>query len=214
MTMKLHWGPNSPFVRKVMITAHETGLVDRLNLVRSPVAMNKANFDVMRDNPLSKIPSLVTEEGFRLFDSDVICEYLDGLHPGPKLIPPAGQLRWQVLQWNALGSGMMDALVLWRNERMRGEGRWSPETLDAYRHKTLATLKWVEGEMEILERTPFSLGHISLGCMFGYMDLRFSDLEWRHTAPASDSWFSKFRQRPSAELTEAAVADALLPAAP
>lgn len=117
--MRLHWGPVSPFVRKVMISAHETGLADRIDLVRSAVAMNVANADVMRDNPLSKIPTLVTDDGFALFDSDVICEYFDTLHRGPKLIPEEKEARWQALRWNAMGSGMLDALVLWRNERMR-----------------------------------------------------------------------------------------------
>jgi len=212
MSMKLHWGPNSPFVRKVMVTAHETGLAEQLTLVRSLVAMNKVNANVMRDNPLSKIPSLVTADGFRLFDSDVICEYLDGLHTGPKLIPSSGQLRWQVLQWNALGSGLLDALILWRNERMRPAGTQSIETLNAYGQKTLATINWIENDIELLSRSPFSLGHIAIGCMFGYMDLRFADLGWRNLAPASAQWFATFSERPSAQRTEALVADALLPA--
>ena len=79
--MKLHWSPKSPYVRKVMICAHELGLVDRLELVRSVAAMLKPNARLMQDNPLSKIPTLVLEDGFTLFDSVVICEYLE--RPGP-----------------------------------------------------------------------------------------------------------------------------------
>jgi glutathione S-transferase len=213
--MKLHWGPNSPFVRKVMITAHETGLADRITLVRSLVAMNKTNPAVLRDNPLGKIPTLVTHEGVALFDSDVICEYLDGMHAGPKLIPLQAPQRWQVLRWNALGSGALDALVLWRNERMRPEAHRSPDTLVAYEQKMRATLAWVESEIPTLESIPFSLGHIAIGCMFGYLDLRFAEeFAWRPGHPHSARWFDNFCERPSTRRTEPAVADALVPHLP
>ena len=86
--MKLHWSPRSPFVRKVMIVAHEVGLVDRLTLVRTVAATTKPHPELMRDNPLSKIPTLVLDDGTVLYDSPVICEYLDRLHAGPKLFPP------------------------------------------------------------------------------------------------------------------------------
>jgi glutathione S-transferase len=201
----------SPFVRKVMVAAHEAGVADRIELVRSPVAMNKVNAAVMRDNPLSKIPTLVTDEGMALFDSDVICEYLDSLHAGQKLIPTSGNARWVALRWNALGSGMIDALVLWRNERMRPEGHRSVETLEAYAQKCVATLDWVEREIPALEKAAFGLGHISIGCMFGYLDLRFADMTWRDARPASERWFAAFSRRPSALHTEAAFADTLVP---
>lgn len=194
-----------------MITAHETGLAERITLMRSPVAMNKVNTDVMADNPLSKIPTLITGDGQVLFDSDVICEYLDSLHQGPRLIPAAGDERWDVLKWNALGSGMLDALVLWRNERMRPEGHRSAETLRAYEQKCCATLEYVERAITRLQAQPFGLGHISIGCMFGYLDLRFADLEWRNASPASARWFNSFSERPSAQCTEASAADGLVP---
>lgn len=209
--MKLHWGPNSPFVRKVMIAAHEAGLAGRIELVRSLVAMNKTNANLMRDNPLSKIPTLVTDGGMALFDSDVICEYFDSLHAGPKLVPADGDARWQVLRWNALGSGMLDALVLWRNERMRPEGHRSLETLEAYGQKCVATLDWVERQVPDLDRATFGLGHIAIGCMFGYLDLRFPDVAWRDTHPECARWFAGFARRPSAQLTEASFADTLVP---
>lgn len=209
--MKLHWGPISPFVRKVMIAAHETGLADRITLVRSLVAMNAANADVMLDNPLSKIPTLVTDEGFALFDSDVICEYFDTLHSSHKLIPESGDARWQVLRWNAMGSGMLDALVLWRNERMRPEPHRSIETLKSYELKITASLDWVEREMSRLEACEFGLGHIAIGCMLGYLDIRFADIDWRATHPTSAAWYLRFMQRPSAKVTDPAVADAVGP---
>ena len=87
--MKLHWSPRSPFVRKVMIAAHELGLADRLDCVRTVVATTKPHALLMEENPLSKIPTLVLDDGTVIYDSPVICEYLDRLHDGPKLIPAA-----------------------------------------------------------------------------------------------------------------------------
>jgi glutathione S-transferase len=210
--VKLHWGSVSPFVRKVMIAAHETGLADRITPVRSLVAMNAANANVMLDNPLSKIPTLVTDEGLALFDSDVICEYLDSLHDHAKLIPATGDARWQALRWNAFGSGMLDALVLWRNERMRPEAHQSIPTLEAYALKIAASLDWVERDMGQLEERAFGLGHIAIGCMFGYMDIRFTDIDWRASHPSSAAWFARFSQRSSAKLTDSVFADSLVPA--
>jgi glutathione S-transferase len=103
--MKLHWSPRSPFVRKVMIFAHETGLLDRLECVRTVVAMPAANVDLLTENPLGKIPTLVLDDGTPLYDSGVICEYLDSLHAAAKLFPPQGSARWTALRWQALGDG-------------------------------------------------------------------------------------------------------------
>jgi glutathione S-transferase len=208
--MKLHWGPVSPFVRKVMMAAHEVGVVEQIELQRSLVAMNAANADVMRDNPLSKIPTLVLDDGQVLFDSDVICEYFDTLHAGTKLIPASAPERWQVLQWNALGSGMLDALILWRNERMRPEAHRSVDTLKTYDLKIHACLAWIEREVERLDAAPFGLGHIAIGCVFGYMDVRFADIQWRRAQPRSAAWFERFSARPSAKATDPALG---LPAA-
>ena len=110
--MKLHWSPRSPFVRKVMIAAHETGLVDRLTCVRTVVAMTAPNAALLSDNPLSKIPTLVLDDGSALYDSGVICEYLDTLHDGSKLFPADAKARWTALRRHALGSGLLDLLIL------------------------------------------------------------------------------------------------------
>jgi glutathione S-transferase len=110
--MKLLWSSRSPFVRKVMVAAHETGLAGRIRTERVVVAANKPNADVMALNPLNKIPTLVLEEGNGLHDSRVICEYLDELHDGPKLFPSDRAARWPVLRRQALGDGLMEVNVL------------------------------------------------------------------------------------------------------
>src|SRR5262245_58327184 len=105
--MKLHWSPRSPYVRKAMACAHELGLVGRIEKIRSVVAMTKPNADVMKDNPLGKIPTLLLDDGSVLYDSTAICEYFDQ-QAGGKLFPPAGPARWEALRWHALGDGMLD----------------------------------------------------------------------------------------------------------
>ena len=117
--MKLHWSPRSPFVRKVMIVAHERELIDRVDCVRTVAAMTTPHAELMRDNPLSKIPTLVLDDGTALYDSPVICEYLDALDDKPQLFPLDRKPRMLALRRQALGDGFLDLLVLARNERLR-----------------------------------------------------------------------------------------------
>ena len=199
--MKLHWSPRSPFVRKVMIFAHETSLAERLERVRSVVAMTAPNAALMRDNPLSKLPTLVLDDGRVLFDSFVICEYLDGLHAGAPMFPKAGPERWEVLRWHALGNGLLDMLVLWRNERDREPGRQLKQLLDAFGVKTDAALTQLEKEAAALDAAPFRIGHVAIVCALGYLDFRFPDLDWRGVHPRLAAWFAKVSQRPSVQQT-------------
>jgi len=104
---------------QVMITAHELGLVDRINCVRTVAAATKPHAELMKDNPLSKIPTLVLDDGTVIFDSPVICEYLDRLHDKPKLFPASLPERMTALRRQALGDGFLDFLLLWRNEQER-----------------------------------------------------------------------------------------------
>ena len=200
--MKLHWSPKSPYVRKVMVCAHELGLVDRLELVRSVAAMLKPNPQIMRDNPLSKIPTLVFDDGRTLFDSVVICEYLDALAGGHRLFPAEGDARWRALRWHALGDGLLDALILWRNERERAVPL--PALVEAFGLKTAAALDLLDGEADTLAQAPLSIGHVTLGCALGYLDYRFADLDWRTHAPALARWHAVLAQRPSFRATEPA----------
>jgi glutathione S-transferase len=197
--LKLHWSPKSPYVRKVMVCAHELNLVDRLELVRSVAAMSKPNQRLMQDNPLSKIPTLVLDDGFTLFDSAVICEYLDDLGQG-SLFPGQGADKWQALRWHAFGDGMLDAAILWRNERERDVPL--PVLMAAFELKMRTSLKQLDDEAQALAETPFSIGHITVGCALGYLDYRFADLGWRSGAPRLADWFAETRARPSFQNTE------------
>jgi glutathione S-transferase len=197
--MKLHWSPKSPYVRKVMICAQELGLVERLELVRSVAAMLKPNPRLMQDNPLSKIPTLVLDDGFTLLDSVVICEYLNELGQGT-LFPRQSAERWQSLRWHAIGDGLLDALILWRNEREREAPLKA--LIDAFELKTRACLKQLDDEAQALDEVPFSIGHVAVGCALGYLDYRFGALNWREIAPRLAVWYEEARARPSFRSTE------------
>ena len=199
--MKLHWSPKSPYVRKVMMCAEELQVTDRLTLVRSVAAMLKPNPAIMEDNPLSKIPTLVLDDGTVLFDSSVICQYLNELVQGP-LIATAGTARWQALRWEAFGDGLLDVLILWRNEREREHP--IQVLMDAFELKTHAALKRLESEMQALDTATFGLGHVSLCCALGYLDYRFDAMGWRKEAPGLARWYADMQKKPSVKSTEPA----------
>jgi glutathione S-transferase len=199
--MKLHWSPRSPFVRKVMIVLHETGLDANVERVRSVAAMATPNAAIMVDNPLSQIPALVLDNGLPLYDSPVICEYLDTLHAGASFFPAAGEARWLALRRQALGDGMMSILLLWRQERLKTAARQLPEWLAAFKVKIDAGLAALERESNALAQDGFDIGHVSVGCLLSYLDYRFPDLDWRAAHPGLAAWHATFTQRPSALAT-------------
>jgi glutathione S-transferase len=199
--MKLHWSSRSPFVRKVMVFAHEVGLADRIEKVSTQVAMTNPNRELMRVNPLAKIPTLITDQGTVLFDSTVICEYLDSLHGGARLFPQAPDPRWQALRWHALGDNLLDTLVLWRNERIRPQPQQSPETIAGFELKTRTSLDLLEKEAPALAAAPFSIGHVATGVALGYIDFRFPELAWRKGRQRIATWYESFERRPSMQKT-------------
>jgi len=196
--VKIHWSSRSPFVRKVMVVAHEVGLADRIEKVPTHVAMTNPNRELLQVNPLGKIPALVTDQGKVLFDSTVICEYLDSLHRGTKLFPQAPEQRWPALRWHALGDNMLDTLVLWRNEGLRPQSQQSPETIAGFELKTRTALDAIEREAPALAAAPFGIGHVAVGVALGYIDFRFPGLRWRDGHPQIAAWYGSFAQRPSA----------------
>jgi glutathione S-transferase len=200
--MKLHWSPRSPFVRKVMIAAHELGVADRIETVRTMVAMTKPNAALLADNPIGKIPTLILDDGTAVFDSLVICEYLDSL-AGPKLFP-TGAARWAALTRHALAQGLLDALILWRNERDKPEARQTPEWLAAFALKTTATLDRFEATLSEAggpSGDAFGIAEITMGCALSYLDFRFPDLDWRSGRDRLAAWHAGFEARPSVKAT-------------
>ncbi len=195
--MKLHWSSRSPYVRKVMVFAHECGLAGRIECIRTVVAMTKPNIDLLRTNPLGKIPTLVLDDGSALYDSTVICEYLDSLHDGRKLFPQSGAARWTALRRHALGNNLIDNLMLWRNEMTRPQARQSPEMLAAFELKVRNAVAALDGEAVALAAAPLDIGHVALGSALSYADFRFAQLGWRANHDRIAGWFETFAKRPS-----------------
>jgi glutathione S-transferase len=194
--MKLFYSQTSPFVRKCLVSAHELGIAERLELV--PAAAHPINRDrsVVDKNPLGKIPTLVTEEGQALFDSRVICEYLNALGDG-HLLPAAGEARFTVLADQALADGLMDAAVLARYESvLRPENlRWS-DWSGGQMQKVISTLADFERRAAAREGR-IDLGTIALGCALGYLDFRYAELGWRERHPSMARWYEQFAARES-----------------
>jgi glutathione S-transferase len=197
--MTLHWSPRSPFVRKVMIAAHEMGLQSQITCVRTVVAPTKVNEALLHDNPLGKLPTLVLEDGSSLFDSRVILEYLDTKVGELRLFPQTMAERCIALRNQALGDGIMDFALLWLIERQRGEGMQSQPLITAFRIKLAASLTRMERDIRLLTERAFDIGHVTLGTALGYLDFRFPGEPWRTDHPALAAWHAAFVQRPSVE---------------
>jgi glutathione S-transferase len=198
--MKLHWSPRSPFVRKVMIVAHERGVVDRITCVRTVATTAKPHAELMQDNPLSKIPTLILDDGMVLYDSPVICEYLDALDGAPKLFPKEPKARMIALRRQALGDGFLDMMVLLRDERMRAQP--SGMHMKSTAARKAAVLDSLEREAEALLTTPFGIGHIAIGCALSYLDFRYADEDWRQGHLHIANWHASFAARPSIRATQ------------
>ena len=198
--MKIYYSPASPFVRKCLAAAHELGLRASIELVDAAAHPVNRDRTLVAVNPLGKVPTLVTDDGTVLFDSRVICEYLNAMGDG-RLIPRDGAARWRVLVDQSLADGIMDAAVLARYEA-------------AVRPEPLRWADWSAGQLDKvtcgldeLERRAGGLGDrvdvgtIAFGAALGYLDFRFAALGWRATRPATAAWFERFGQRPSMAAT-------------
>ena len=194
--MKLFYSPNSPYARKCLVAAYELGLRERIETVAANAMPTKRDPAIAANNPLSKVPTLIADDGTVLYDSPVIAEYLDTL-AGGKLIPRDGPARWTVLVEQALADGILDAALLARYETaLRPEAlRWSDWTN--------GQLEKVVGGLDELERRAarfgdrVDLGTIALACALGYIDLRWGSLEWRKSRPTAAAWYERFAARDS-----------------
>jgi glutathione S-transferase len=192
--MKLYYAPASPFVRKVNIFAMEVGLDSKIEWDRTNPW--QAEDKLTAENPLSKIPTLITDDGKVIYDSRVICEYLDSLHNGTKLIPADGEKHWQALRLQALTDGILDAGILRFVEKNRPPELQSKDWGNMQKNS-------VERGLDYLENTVsdwvdnLNIGVIGVACVLGWLDFRFADEDWRIKRPALKSWFEQFSKRPS-----------------
>jgi glutathione S-transferase len=197
--MELKFSPLSPYVRKVTVTAHELGIADRIRLTK--VNTREEPEKIAPFNPLGKIPALITGTGAVLFDSPVICEYLDAEFGQHRLLPASGAHRWEILTRAALADGMMDAALLVRNERIRTAGLQSPDWISFQLRKVTAGLDHMEQATGTADEA-LDLGKIALACALGYMPLRIEELEGLSKWPRLKSWYEALSQRDSFRLTK------------
>jgi glutathione S-transferase len=197
--MKLFHSPFSPFVRKVMVFAMETGLDARIE--RVTVNPWEPHAGLGEANPLGKVPALITDDGLNLYDSAVICEYLDGLHNGPDLIPHAGPERLKALRLEALADGIAEAAVLRRMESGRPAVLQSEDWVALQVRTVERALDALEQEVESWGQL-FGIGQISVACTLGYLDFRFSHEPWRTSRPGLAAWHARIAQRPAMVATE------------
>jgi len=201
MRMRLWFNPASPFARKVRIVARETGLAGDIEELSIPVSPVKPHAELARENPLVKIPALATPDQGTLYDSAVICEYLDSLHRGAPLIPKSGPERWRALRLQALGDGILEAAVL-----IRYEYAWRPQALQ-WNDWIAGQFGKVRGGLGALEAEcarwngQFGIGQITAACVLGYLDFRFPQEAWRGSSPSLARWYEKIVERPSVKQT-------------
>lgn len=200
--MKLFFSPASPFVRKVMVCAIERGIggvIEKLPSAAHPVNQDAS---IKAHNPTGKVPTLITDDGSAIFDSRVICEYLDSFGAAPRLFPDIGTARWKALVLQSAADELLDAALLARYEMAaRPEAlRWD----DWHRGQitkirtTLATISasWIEHLENRLD-----IGTVAVGCALGYLDFRFPDLNWRQDNPKLATWYAAFSERPAMKQT-------------
>lgn len=191
--MKLHYSPTSPFARKVLVTALIGGTYESLELVRASLTPIAPNADVQKVNPIGKIPALLLDDGTALYDSPVICEYLDSLSKGPRLIPASGLERWRVLTLNALADGLIEAGQLIRAEALRPDGTHFEPWLAAQRTRVENALRALDEEAT-RGLAGLSLGAVAAGSALGWLDFRMPELGWRERYPRLASWYAGFAE--------------------
>ncbi len=197
--MKLRYSPTSPYVRKVSVAAIELGLAERIE--RVPTDTQDRDSGITEHNPLGKVPALILDDGGVLYDSPVICEYLDSLHDGAPMFPAAGPARWTALRQQALGDGILDAAILRMLEMVRRpeKFRW-PGWIDHQTAKVARAIERFEAEAAALEG-PLTIGQITAGCALGYLDFRAPELDWRAGRPRLAAWYEGFAERPAMQET-------------
>jgi len=186
--MKLYYSATSPYVRKVMACAIIRGLDGRIE--KHNANPHESPADLLADNPLSKVPCMVTDDGVSLFGSQLICEYLDSLGDAAPLFPASGAARWRALKFQSLGDGILDAAVPCRGEQQKPQ--------EAGRDAQIARFKAAMSRtVDVLENDPphshIDIGSITVACALGYLDFRFAADPWRPAHPKLAAWYAAFQ---------------------
>jgi glutathione S-transferase len=189
--MKLAYSPASPYVRKVVACAIARGIDDKIE--RWKVATTDPA--LLDFNPLSKIPTLILDDGTTLYDSPVICEYLDSIGSAPGLFPPAGPARWKAIGQAALGDGILDATQPRRREVALPQDDGRKAYIELQQGKVKHALDVLEKEAAGLGALT-TIGEITIGCALGYLDFRYANEPWRPGHPGLEAWYAKVSKLP------------------
>jgi glutathione S-transferase len=195
--MQLIHSATSPYARKVRMLVIEKGLANRIETVAANPLQDPP--DLLAANPLAKVPALVIEPGLALFDSPLLCAYLDSLAE-PALIPAAGMDRWRCLRREALADGVVDAAVASVMEGRRVEAQRSPDWLDRWQAAILRGAEALEAEADAIAAR-FDIGAIATAAALGYLDFRLPHIDWRASAPRLAAWLLEVGQRESFRTT-------------
>ena len=196
--MQLFWSPASPYARKVRAIAREKQLEGRI--AETAVDAYADPEPLLAANPLGKVPALVVDDDVALYDSPVICAYLDAIGPGTALIPPDGATRWTVLRAEALADGVMDLALGIVLDGRKPEPERSPTTVARRRGQIQRALDGVSAEIGSLP-TVLTLGHIACACALEYLDFRLPEIDWRVSRPALADWHLSIADRASLRAT-------------
>jgi len=192
--MKLRTSSTTPYGRKVMLVAHELKLVDKIEMI-APIRDNWVQ-GIAPENPLGKVPSLTTADGMVLYDSIVICEYLNDMAQG-KLFPASSPAKYRALRLHALADGLLEAAVAQRIEtHMRPTNLQWADFLTLQRNKVQGSLKAAEQEVKHFSKVP-TIGEFSLAAALGYIDFRFPTDNWHKDYAKLNAWYQEFSKRPS-----------------
>lgn len=200
--MRLYYAPTSPYVRKVMMVLRETAQLDQVELLAvsgTPIAPGSMP---VGQNPLGKIPTLITEGGEALFDSRVITRYFDARAEGG--LYPAGDALWPALTLEALGDGIADAALLMAYEtRVRPEAMYSADWVEGQWAKAHRAMAVLEAEWIPRLEAGFGIGQIAVIAALGYVDLRHGGRNWRADFPKLGAWADALASRPAVQATKA-----------
>lgn len=196
--MILYYQTHSPFARKALVFAHEVGVADRLEVIHHETSPTLRNARVYAENPLGKVPVLLRPDASPLFDSDVICAYLDTLHDGRKLLPPHGEARWQTLRLQAVAQGLAQTGIglRWETERRPEQLRYAT-LAQGYRDKIEASYDWIDSTLD--DEAPLHVGHIALATTLSWM--AFRQLPSFRARVRLTRWFEAFEKRASMQAT-------------
>lgn len=184
--MKLAYSAASPYVRKVMACAIARGIEGRIEKAK----IGTTDPALAALNPLSKVPTMVGEAGEMLYDSPVICEYIDSIGAAPPLFPPAGPARWTAIRQGALGDGIMDAAQPRRRELALPQDEGRTTWIEQQKGKVARSLDALEAEADSLgDLTTY--GEITIACALGYLDFRFANEPWRPGHPKLTAWYAR-----------------------